>query len=254
MASDRGRVREVNEDSAIVRNVVFAVADGMGGHAAGEVASGMATARVNQLGERATLKPDDVRDALALANQDILASVERYPERAGMGTTICGLGLVGFAGTQHWVVFNLGDCRVYRFAEDNLVRMTVDHSEVEELVASGAITSEAARTHPRRHVVTRALGMDPVPDADLRVFPPTPGERFVICSDGLFVELSDAEIADVLRTEPNPQQAAEALVSRAVEAGGRDNVTVVVVDHLAGVDESTTADTEPRRPMGADRT
>ena len=245
-ASDAGRVRQLNEDTALTTTGMFVVADGMGGHAAGEVASGLAVARLGRLGARGDLKPDDVRAELALANRDILASAGEHPERAGMGTTVAGLSLVRFAGTEHWVVFNVGDSRVYRFVEDTLVQMTVDHSEVEELVAAGAIDSEQARTHPRRNVVTRALGMDPAPDPDVWVFPPTPGERFLICSDGLSLELADAEIAAVLRAEPTPQEAAEALVRKAVDAGGRDNVTVVVVDHVTGDDDEANADTLPR--------
>src|SRR5947207_1782171 len=140
--------------------------------------------------------------------------------------------------------------RVRDLVEDTLVQMTVDHSEVEELVASGTIGSEEARTHPRRNVVTRALGTDPAPDPDVWVFPPTPGERFLICSDGLPMELPDAEIAEVLRAEAVPQEAAEALVRKAVDAGGRDNVTAVVVDHIS-TDDDVNADTSPP-PGGAE--
>ncbi|MBG6139819.1 PP2C family protein-serine/threonine phosphatase [Longispora fulva] len=245
-ASDAGRVRELNEDSSLTMATMFAVADGMGGHAAGEVASRLAVARLGRLGDRPGLKPADVRAELALANEEILASAAAHPERAGMGTTVAGLCLLRFAGSEHWVVFNIGDSRVYRFAEDSLSRMTVDHSEVEELVAAGVISAAEAREHPRRNVVTRALGMDPAPDADLWMFPPTPGERFLICSDGLSTELGDPEIAAVLWAEPVAQRAARTLVRLAVEAGGRDNVTVVVVDHVACDDDTASEDTLPR--------
>ena len=167
-----------------------------------------------------------------------------------MGTTVAGLAMTRFAGSPHWAVFNVGDSRVYRFADNHLERMTVDHTEVAELVALGVISEAAAMDHPRRHVVTRALGTDPPPDADLRVFPPVPGERFLICSDGLPLELADASIAAVLAGEPDPQRVANSLVRQAVEAGGRDNVTVVVVDHRLVPQTATDAETVPRsRPV-----
>lgn len=256
VATDAGRVRLSNEDSVLVGTAMFAVADGMGGHAAGDVASGLAVARLEKLSGRRDLKPDDVREQIAQANQDILASARQEPGRAGMGTTVAGLSLIHFAGTEHWIVFNVGDSRVYRFVDGTLVQMTVDHSEVEDLVAAGTLSPDQARSHPRRNVVTRALGSDPAPQPDVWVFPPTPGERFVICSDGLPLELSDAQIAEVLGARPTAQQAADALVRTAVGAGGRDNVTVVVVDHLCEDvqlpdDEDATAfDTAPRQATG----
>jgi protein phosphatase len=113
----------------------------------------------------------------------------------------------------------------------------VDHSEVEEMVEAGTIDAAEARTHPLRNVVTRALGMDPAPEADVWVFPPASGERFLLCSDGLTSELTDPEIAAVLQAVPAAQDGADLLVRRAVEAGGHDNVTVIVVDHLAVISE-----------------
>lgn len=233
-ATDTGRVRTTNEDSVLAAGSVFAVADGMGGHLAGDLASALATARLGGLGEFAELSPDHVVAALDAANADILAAADSAAdpgaERAGMGTTVTGLCLVQVGGAAHWLVFNIGDSRVYRLADERLVRLTVDHSEVEELVAAGRITPEQARNHPLRNVVTRALGTDPAPAADLWVFPCTPGERFLACSDGLTTELTEDEIAGVLRAEPDPRRAAAALVAGAVAAGGRDNVTAVVVD------------------------
>lgn len=228
----------------------------MGGHAAGGVASAIVVARLSELAERVDLRPADVHLALAEANREILAAANADSAQAGMGTTFAGLGLMQVAGVGHWVVFNIGDSRVYRFVDDALVQVTVDHSEVEELVTAGAIDAEQARTHPRRHVVTRALGMSPPPEADVWVFPPTPGERFLLCSDGLFSELTDPQIAEVLRAEPAAQPAADALVRHAVEAGGRDNVTVILVDHLrdaAALDDGTRVDTRDRLPRDARR-
>ncbi len=211
---------------------LFVVADGMGGHAAGEVASGIVIERMRALGDRADLTTHDVRSALTGANRDILAQVRRNPKRAGMGTTVAGVCLVASDGCPEWVVFNIGDSRVYRFVDGGLTQVTVDHSEVGEMVAAGMISGEAARFHPRRNVVTRALGMDPAPDVDVWVLPASPGERYLVCSDGLCLEMADEEIADVLVAEPVAARAATALVRAAVDAGGRDNVSVIVVDHL----------------------
>ncbi|MBX6750098.1 MAG: serine/threonine-protein phosphatase [Micromonosporaceae bacterium] len=247
MATDPGRVRQVNEDRALAGPDLFAVADGMGGHAAGDVASSMAVDRLARLVRRPRLTPADVTAELAACNRDILAAAQPGTARAGMGTTVAGLVLVNVAGRQHWLVFNIGDSRVYRFVDGQLVRVTIDHSEVEELVASGAIAANEARSHPRRSVVTRVLGMNPPPEADVWLFPPTPGERFLICSDGLSSELDDPDIAAVLRAEPIAQAAADALVARAVAAGGRDNVTVVVVDHVVDTGSDLEEDTL-RRP------
>ncbi|GLZ40409.1 protein phosphatase 2C domain-containing protein [Actinokineospora sp. NBRC 105648] len=233
-ASDVGLVRAANEDNFVLTGTVFAVADGMGGHAAGDVASGLAVAGLARLGaEQGTVRPDDVRRHVMRLNADILAAAARNPEQAGMGTTVTGICLVDFAGSAHWVVFNVGDSRVYRLADKEFAQLTVDHSEVTELVAAGELSPAEAATDPRRNVVTRALGAPVAPEPDLLVFPPTVGDRFLLCSDGLTGELDDGTIADILAAEPDPRAAAERLVRAAVAAGGRDNVTAVVVDHVA---------------------
>jgi protein phosphatase len=244
-ATDTGRIREINEDSVYTGESVFAVADGMGGHAAGEVASALAVARLGHLVAAGGLDPDRLREGVAAANADILDAADRDPARAAMGTTLAGIGLIEFAGSDHWIVFNVGDSRVYRFADDRLAQLTVDHSEVAELVAAGLIAPEEARGHRNRNVVTRALGLRPAPEPDVWMFPPTPDERFVVCSDGLTGELTDDEIAAVLRAEPEAQLAAARLVELAVAAGGRDNVTVIVVDRAPSPDDID-EDTVPR--------
>ena len=250
-ATDVGRVRTTNEDSVLVAGTVFAVADGMGGHLAGDVASALATTRLGDLGALAEATPEDVVAALDAANADILAAADPDGQRHGMGTTVTGLCLVRMGGAAHWLVFNIGDSRVYRLAGEQLARLTVDHSEVEELVTAGRITSEQARSHPLRNVVTRALGTNPAPVADLWVFPCTPGERFLVCSDGLTTELDDDEIISVLRSEPVAQTAADVLVARAVAAGGHDNVTAIVVDLPAAADVTEVdGRTAPRRQIG----
>lgn len=224
-----GRVREHNEDSLLATADVFAVADGMGGHAAGEVASRIAVESLAGLTERHPRRLDDVVAAVAVANRRILESVAQHPEQAGMGTTATGLTVVHEDGAEQWAVFNVGDSRVYRLSADRLSLVTVDHSEVRELVDAGLITEEDAARHPLRNVVTRFLGAETTPRPDTWVLAPEAGERFVVCSDGLSNELTSAQIRAVLLAEREPQAAAERLVSEAVAAGGRDNVSVVVV-------------------------
>lgn len=245
-ASDTGRERELNEDRALISTMVFAVADGMGGHAAGEVASGLAVERLGRLGDRRDLTADEVRAALVAANEDIVANARRNRRRAGMGTTIAGMALVVAAGSAHWAVFNIGDSRVYRLFGGELVQLTVDHSEVAELVAAGELRAAEAVDHPGHNVVTRALGMVPAPEPDLWVFPPTTRERFLICSDGLPSEISDSHICAVLRAVPDAQRAANELVRLAVKAGGRDNVTAIVVDYTSDIDGEVDGETTPR--------
>ena len=229
-ASHTGLVRERNEDSALSTQDLFAVADGMGGHAAGDVASRLAVAALMRLAGRDDLAPDDIVAAIAAANDDILAAIDADQRQAGMGTTLTGLAIVDRSSDPRWAVFNVGDSRVYRFADDALTQLTVDHSEVGELVAAGRLTADEAKQYPRRNVVTRSLGTVPAPAADVWLLEPAAPERFLICSDGLTLELSDESIADVLRAEADPQRAADRLVAATLEAGGRDNVTVLVVD------------------------
>jgi protein phosphatase len=238
-----GHVRTTNQDSWFAADRVYVVADGMGGHAAGEVASAITTARLATLTDRSPLRPDDVRAALADAHSAITASAAEHSDEIGMGTTVTGLCQVQIAGSVHWLVFNVGDSRVYRFADGALTQLTEDHSHVAELVAAGKITDEEARGHPLGYIVTRSLGSPDASEPDLRMFPPVPGERFLICSDGLTSEVTDDLIALVLAEESEPQPAVDRLVAMALAAGGRDNVTVVVVDHLAVACEpvSTTA-------------
>jgi protein phosphatase len=233
-ASDVGRVRHHNEDALVAEHLVFAVADGMGGHAAGEVASAIATATLRELADRSPRRRDDVAEALGLANQRILESVARHPAQAGMGTTAAGLVAVE---PDSWVVFNVGDSRVYRLADGELTPLTRDHSEVREMVDAGVITEDEARRHPLRNVVTRSLGSDPAPTPDLWVRPAHAGERFVLCTDGLTNELQDEQLLELVTAHGHPQACADALVAAAVAAGGRDNVSVVVVD-VAAADET----------------
>ncbi len=225
VATDVGRVREHNEDAVLGRGGVYAVADGMGGHAAGEVASAITTETLAELAQRAVVTPAVVREQLARANDRILARADEDHGCLGMATTVTGLALVE---GPSWLVFNVGDSRVYRYAGGALQQVTTDHSEVAMLVEAGYLTEEAARVHPLRNIVTRCLGRA-MPPVDTWELPLTEGEMFVACSDGLTGELEDDEIARVLRAGDDPQALAERLVRLAVEYGGHDNVTVVVV-------------------------
>lgn len=245
-ATSAGRVRTVNEDDYVAAPPVFVVADGMGGHAAGEVASGLATAEFRTLAGQAQLSAADVQRVLDQAHDRICWRAEAEPDRRGMGTTVTGLVGVQQAGTDHWLVFNVGDSRVYRFAGGSLTQLSTDHSEVEELVGAGTISREEARSHPRRNVVTRSLGTGLTPRPDLWLLPPTVGERFLICSDGLVNEVDDDRLVSELRSTRGAQQLADRLVAAAVAAGGRDNVTVVVVDVVGTDDDGADEDTVPR--------
>lgn len=228
-ATSVGRVRRVNEDSFLVAPPLFAVADGMGGHGSGDLASTLAVQVLARCAELRPLFAEAVLTALEEANRAIIE--QDVPTR--MGTTVTGLAGLEAAGGDHLMVFNVGDSRVYRMTADSLEQLTVDHSEVQELVHAGVITREQARTHPRRNVVTRALGGDPVLLADHWVLPATGGDRFLLCSDGLFTELTDDVIVPLLGAG-HPQRAAETLVLAANDAGGHDNITVVVVDIESG--------------------
>lgn len=246
-ATDVGRVREHNEDTAMVGRTVFVVADGMGGHAAGEVASRIVADAIREVADRQQLGVEDIVSQLKLANERILASAAQRPEQTGMGTTVSGLAVVTAGGSDHWAVFNIGDSRVYRYFDGALTRVTVDHSEVRELVDSGAITEAEAARHPLRHVITRSLGTEPMGVPDVWVFPPQPGEQFLICSDGLSNELSDDQIREIIEANDSAQVTADALVRAAVTAGGRDNVTVIIVELDRGeIFDEVDEDTAPR--------
>ncbi|HEY1489174.1 MAG TPA: protein phosphatase 2C domain-containing protein, partial [Micromonosporaceae bacterium] len=219
-ATDVGAVRDHNEDALLTDPPLFAVADGMGGHAAGEVASALALEQLGALRGRADLTDADVRAAIAAANEAILSWSADHPETAGMGTTVTGACLGGVDGAPQGFVFNVGDSRVYQFRDGVLTRVTTDHSEVQELLDAGQLTPDQAEHYIRRNVVTRSLGSQPAPAPDIFPVPTAEGTAFVICSDGLTNEVDEGDIAGVLGQVHDPQQAADTLVQRAVAAGG----------------------------------
>jgi PPM family protein phosphatase len=277
-ATDAGRIRPDNEDNLLAAPRVFAVADGMGGHRAGEVASALAVellrARLSEPGAGL----DDVLAAIAEANGDIYRAALDNPAQQGMGTTVTALIVIADGGTdgdavadpaadaaqpgevesesdtELFALINVGDSRTYLLRHGRLRRVTVDHSYVQELVTTGHITDDEARTHPRRNIVTRALGIDPSVRVDAWTLPIVRGDRFLLCSDGLVDEVRDDAINDVLTTISDAQRAADELVALANREGGRDNVTVVVVDVLDGAeppDPETELDLEPAWQPGA---
>lgn len=249
--TDRGLRRELNEDSFIASDPIFAVADGMGGHEAGEVASGMcvrALATLPQLatGER-TATASVVQQYLAIADDSIRAATG---SRAG--TTLTGVVVVEQMGIPYWLVMNIGDSRTYRLSQGRLAQVSVDHSEVQELVDTGEITAEEATVHPRRHVVTRALGTGDETEADYWLLPIEEGDRIMVCSDGLNGELTDDQMFDILNTVPDPQEAVNLLIQAALRSGGRDNVTVIVVDARNVLNEDGVSTTAPRTAAAAE--
>lgn len=234
-ATDTGRVRARNEDSVLAQAPVFLVADGMGGHLGGEVASQLTADTFREVLDRPTLVAADVPALLQEANQAIRARARIDPGVTDMGTTAVGLAMITEAGGDYWLAFNVGDSRIYRLHGGVLAQLTVDHSYVQDLVAAGRIAPEEARTHPERNIVTRVLGVQENPIPDFWVFPPEPGERFLICSDGLSGELDDAALGHLLSIDALPHEVARLLVETANQAGGRDNISVIVVD-VAGAD------------------
>ncbi len=229
-ATDRGRVRRLNEDSLLAHPPIFVVADGMGGHAAGDVASRIAVEEFAGLAGRPALSADDVHECVGRISQRIRGSVG---ERSA-GTTVAGVADASTSDGSYWLVFNIGDSRVYRWAAGVLEQISVDHSVVQELVDRGELAPSAMETHPDRHVITRALGTDLEPEPDYWLLPAGPADRILVCSDGLTSELGDDDLQEILSAVHDPQAAAAALVDAAVRRGGRDNVSAVVVDIAVG--------------------
>ena len=225
--TDTGFRRQHNEDSLVTQPPVFAVADGMGGHSHGDLASKAVAEQLGGLGSLEAVEPIDVVEALRRATDVI----EKLGDGEGAaGTTVTGCAFAMHEGAPHFAVFNVGDSRTYAMLGERLTRITIDHSVVQELIDAGLLTEEEAETHPEANVVTRGVGagIDPVPDYFL--LPIMPQLRLLVCSDGLTKEVHDIDIERILWEHEDPAAAASALVSAALDNGGRDNVTVIVVD------------------------
>ena len=232
-ATDVGRVRTVNEDRALEGTTLFAVADGMGGHAGGEVASAIAIEAL-QTGFTRTPTTDGLVAAVQEANRAVWQAGVQDQALRGMGTTVVAAALVAMGEGDRLVLVNVGDSRAYRFHAGSLVQLSLDHSVAEELVARGELSEAEAAVHPHRHILTRALGVAPAVEVDVWDVVPVEGDRFLLCSDGLTNEVVPDLITSVLATISDPKAAAEKLVSLANESGGNDNITAVVLDVLIG--------------------
>lgn len=324
-ATDVGRVRDGNEDAYLAEPMVFAVADGMGGHQAGEVASAMAVDVLRQRLSDGAPGVDVVVAAVVEANAAIFQTARRNTNQMGMGTTVTVLALLPdptvttadpsgeivadvsdldatndtgptatgptatgptatgptdtgptdagstdaesapdpeadsepdaepgdvadsadaepAAAPLHLAIANVGDSRTYLLRNGELSRITIDHSYVQELLATGLLSEDEARNHPRRNIVTRALGIEPSVRVDSWMLPLVRGDRFVLCSDGLVDEIDDQAIVDIVDAAADPQTAADQLVAAALEHGGRDNVTVIVIDVVMGVEPVVTSE------------
>ena len=223
--TDIGCVREHNEDSLVVKPPLYVVCDGMGGHAAGEVASEIA---VNVVARHAPTKIDAAALGAAVeeANLAVIRAAHEGRGREGMGTTCTAAMLEN----ERLIIAQVGDSRAYLLHNGNLQQITRDHSLMADYLEAGKITPEEARVHPQRSVITRALGSDPYMQPDLFEINVETGDRLLLCSDGLTSMLEDAEIARILATVRNPQECADVLVNEAIAMGGYDNVTVIVTD------------------------
>lgn len=228
VATDRAQ-RARNEDALHAADGVYVVADGMGGHESGEVASRTAVDALRVLSKGS---PDLARARRVLrAAHSRVRALSSSDSLRRPGTTASGVVLSEHDGTPCWLVLNVGDSRTYRMAGGVLEQVTQDHSEIAELVASGVVPAQDAARYPRRNVVTRALGGgSETVEPDVFWLPVSPGDRMLVCSDGLTDEVADSRIEAELKAEPDPQVAAERLVEAALAAGGSDNVTVLVVD------------------------
>lgn len=228
--SHTGKVRSNNQDSGYSGANLFVVADGMGGHAGGDVASSIAIARLEGL-DRVFASTDDaqaeLQAAATTAAADLVRASKDRPELAGLGTTLSAIIMVD----DHAVVGHIGDSRIYLFRDDALTQITTDHTFVQRLVDSGRITPEEARYHPRRSVLMRVLSdMDIDPELDMFVMPTLPGDRWLLCSDGLSGVVDEAHIGKAMRLGLAPGRTADSLLKQALDGGAPDNVTIVLVD------------------------
>jgi protein phosphatase len=255
-ATDVGQVREVNEDSYLAAPPLFVVADGMGGHDGGDVASRIVVeefARLAEEGYDPRRGGEVVGEALARCHRQITAWAEEQSELTGRdvqaGTTAVVALLVEDDpedGAPRWLLANVGDSRIYRFVGGHLEQVSVDHSLVQELVDEGMIRPDEMASHPARHVVTRALGGPELVEADYFLLPLPSAERLVHCSDGVTEMIDDAVDCGIHGEATEPLYASDLLVAEAVRAGGRDNATAVVVD-VMGLETEGAYDSERQR-------
>ena len=233
-ATDTGNLRGQNEDSHVAEQGLFAVADGMGGHNAGEVASAMAIEYLRGVALSGVSSAEAFAQVVRDLNSTIFSAATSATDQRGMGTTLTAAALLEPTSDvdqpSQIVIANVGDSRTYLLRSEELRQLSVDHSYVQELVTEGLLTIDEARTHPRRNIVTRALGIDAQVSVDTWTIPMFDGDRFMLCSDGLVDEVPQDEIIKMMRERSTPQLVAERLVTAAKRHGGRDNITVIVID------------------------
>lgn len=233
--TDTGRRRMRNEDMLVRRPPLFAVADGMGGARAGEIAARLAAAALEEASTDA-LGEEAVTSLIEEANSRIWERSLADPATAGMGTTVTAALVDAAEGTV--TIGHVGDSRAYLLRGDSFQQLSTDHSLVAELVQSGVLTPEEAERHPQRSAITRALGTDPAVEVEVQTVPGQVGDLFLLCSDGLSVMLGDDEIAAaIVGAERDPQAAGAALVAAANAHGGEDNITVVLFELVDGEPE-----------------
>ena len=243
-ATDVGHRRQVNEDSYVASAPLFAVADGMGGHSAGDLASAAVVERLAEALDASFVSRQAIEHALEWATDDIVGIAEG--SELGVGTTVTGAALTLQNDDPYFAVFNIGDSRVYRFESNEFAQVTVDHSVVQELVESGALSRDEAENHPESNIITRAVGFNAKPFPDFWMLPVRSGLRLLICSDGLTKEVSDDRLRMHMAAGLSPQETAGALIDAALASGGRDNVTAIVVDVLEAPEVMDIEDTAPR--------
>jgi protein phosphatase len=227
--SHTGNRRSRNEDSVLARPGLFAVADGMGGHAAGDLASQWTVEALNIAASTSPITRLSVLEAVRGADARLRHFAHR--ERQGIGTTVCALAVTDASGARERLgLLNVGDSRAYRLRDGHLDQLTRDHSVVQELIDAGTITGPEARRHPERHVVTRSLGGEDHLEIDWWALDPVAHDRYLLATDGLTKEVNDTAIRDIVAGEPDPHRAADALIEAALAGGGRDNVSVIVID------------------------
>lgn len=244
-SSDTGTLRVQNEDSFLAEEKIFVVADGMGGHNAGEVASAMAIKMLAEAQANGISDASQLAKVIEQINHSIFQAASNQTDQRGMGTTLAVLALTPNETTNEIsaAVANIGDSRTYLFRNDEFRQVSVDHSYVQDLVSEGLITREEARTHARRNIVTRALGIEPSVAVDTWTLPLITGDRYVLCSDGLVDEVTDEAIEKCVKQRIEPQKVADQLVALANANGGRDNITVIIVDVIADGANSPVATT-----------
>lgn len=252
--TDVGRVRDVNEDSMLAQPPVFVVADGMGGHSSGDVASRIAVEEFGRLARQGY----DRRHGAAAVEQVLRASQQRIHEYAARtagsaaqwyagSTVVAALVVEDDDGQEKWLLVNLGDSRIYKLHNQQLDQVSVDHSVVQELIDAGRISTDESATHPERHVVTRALGGPGGVEPEFFLLPLGSAPRLVLCSDGVSGEVDAETMQQILIESPDPRDAADRLVAAAVEAGGHDNATAVVVDVVGLTEGEPFHDAETQR-------